>query len=62
MEIDLPQIFNGASNSNRIGCDKNISRDFIHRPRISCSDNCTFLPGLELRTKNYITKYKYLFS
>ena len=30
----------------------NISLDFRQRPRISYSDSCTFLPGLEPRTKN----------
>lgn len=34
---NLPHIFSGASNSNSIGCDKNISRDFKHNPRISAS-------------------------
>lgn len=49
---DLPQIFNGASNSRRIGCDRKISRDFRHRPRISFSDNWTFFPGRAPRTGN----------
>ena len=37
--INLPQIFNGASSSKRIGCDRKISRDFKHSPRISDSVN-----------------------
>lgn len=48
----LPQIFNGASNSSRMGCERNISRDFMHRPLISFSVSCTFLPGFEPRTAN----------
>lgn len=57
-----PQIFNGASSSRSIGCDKNISRDFKQRPRISPSDNWTFLPGLAPRTKiNVNEKKSYLF-
>lgn len=47
----LPQIFSGASNSNNMGCDKNISRDLRHRFRISTSLSCTFFPGLAPRTK-----------
>lgn len=35
----LPQIFNGASSSSNIGCDKNISRDLRHSPLISVSVN-----------------------
>lgn len=46
----LPQIFSGASNSRRIGCDRNISRDFKHKPRISASVSWTFLPGRAPRT------------
>jgi hypothetical protein len=46
----LPQIFNGASSSSRIGWLRKSSRDFKHKPRISVSANCTFLPGFELRT------------
>lgn len=37
--VNLPQIFNGASSSKRIGCDRKISRDFKHSPRISDSVN-----------------------
>lgn len=37
IKINSPQIFSGASNSNRIGCDKNISRDLRHRFRMSTS-------------------------
>lgn len=48
--ICLPHIFNGASSSKSMGCDKNISLDFKHKPRISPSDNCTFFPGLAPRT------------
>lgn len=33
----VPQIFKGASNSSRIGCERNISRDFKQSPRISPS-------------------------
>ena len=47
----LPHILSGASSSSNIGCDKNISRDFKHNPRISDSVSCTFFPGLEPRTK-----------
>lgn len=47
---DLPHILSGASSSSNIGCDKNISRDFKHNPRISDSVSCTFFPGLEPRT------------
>lgn len=47
---DSPQIFNGASNSRRMGCDKNISRHFKHRFRISVSVNWTFFPGRDPRT------------
>lgn len=53
----LPHIFRGASNSNKIGCDKNISRDFKHKPRISLSDSWTFLPGLAPRTANINKTY-----
>lgn len=41
---DLPHILSGASSSSNIGCDKNISRDFKHNPRISDSVSCTFFP------------------
>ena len=41
----LPQIFRGASSSKRIGCCKNISRDFKHNPLTSFSVICTVLPG-----------------
>lgn len=47
---NLPHIFNGASSSSSMGCDRKISLDFRHRPRISPSDSCTFLPGLAPRT------------
>lgn len=50
-ELNLPHILSGASNSSSIGCDKNISRDFRHSPRISASVNWTFLPGLDPRTE-----------
>lgn len=46
----LPQILSGASNSRRIGCDRKISRDFRHNPRISASVSWTFLPGRAPRT------------
>lgn len=46
----LPQIFKGASNSRRIGWDRNISLDLMQRPRISFSDSWTFLPGRAPRT------------
>lgn len=55
----LPHIFNGASSSNRMGCDKNISRDLRHSPRISPSESCTFLPGLAPRTVNKTQKQYY---
>lgn len=47
-----PQIFKGASSSSRMGCERKISRDFKHNPRISDSVSWTFFPGLEPRTKN----------
>ena len=47
-----PQIFSGASSSRRIGCERKISRDFKHNPRISDSVSWTFFPGLEPRTAN----------
>lgn len=47
---NLPQILNGASSSSNIGCCKNISRDFKHKPLTSCSVICTDLPGRHLRT------------
>lgn len=50
LKYNLPQILSGASNSSRIGWDKNISLDFKHSPRISFSVNCTFLPGRAPRT------------
>ena len=49
-EIFIPQILRGASNSSKMGWLRNISRDFKHKPLISDSVNCTFLPGLEPRT------------
>lgn len=55
----LPHIFNGASSSNRIGCDKKISRDLRHNPLISTSVNWTFLPGLAPRTKDTKRWYFY---
>lgn len=45
-----PHIFNGASSSSSMGCDKNISLDLRHNPLISPSESCTFLPGLAPRT------------
>lgn len=45
--VSLPQILSGASSSNKMGWLKKISRDFRHRPRISFSVSCTFLPGRE---------------
>jgi len=45
-----PHIFNGASSSNSMGCDRKISLDLRHRPLISPSDSWTFLPGLAPRT------------
>lgn len=50
---NLPQIFNGASSSNRIGWDRNISLDFRHRFLISASVSWTFLPGLPPRTNEH---------
>lgn len=49
-DFHLPHMINGASRSNRIGCCKNISRDFWHNPRISCSLITTDLPGRYPRT------------
>lgn len=57
----LPQIFKGASNSKRIGCDRNISRDFKQRPRISPSDSCTCFPGRAPRTVIQNIKIKFGF-
>lgn len=56
---NLPHILSGASSSNRIGCDKKISRDFRQSPLISPSVNCTFFPGLAPRTRrlNYLNLY-----
>ncbi len=48
----LPQILSGASNSRSIGCERKISLDLRHRPRISFSVSCTFLPGRDPRTRN----------
>ena len=45
-----PQIFKGASNSNKIGWLRKISLDFKQRPLISFSVSCTFLPGRDPRT------------
>lgn len=50
IKFNSPQIFSGASNSSRIGCDKNISRDLRHRFRMSTSLSWTFFPGLAPRT------------
>ena len=47
----LPHILSGASSSRRIGCDKKISLDLRHKPRISPSVSWTFLPGREPRTE-----------
>ena len=52
MAANWPQIFRGASSSRSIGWLRKISRDFKHRPRISFSASCTFLPGREPRTTN----------
>lgn len=52
-----PQIFKGASNSNKIGCCKNISRDFKQSPLTSASDICTCLPGLFPLTVNFTGFY-----
>lgn len=54
--INLPQMLNGASSSNKIGCCKNISRDFRHKPRTSCSVIWTDFPGRHFRTKCVDTK------
>ena len=48
----LPHILRGASNSSRIGWLRKSSLDLRHRPRISASVNCTFLPGRVPRTEN----------
>lgn len=40
-----PHIFKGASNSRRIGWERNISLDLRQRPRTSDSANWTVLPG-----------------
>lgn len=49
-----PQILSGASSSSRMGCERKISRDFKHNPRISDSVSWTFFPGLEPRTRNTV--------
>ena len=41
----LPQIFKGASSSKRIGCCRNISRDFRQSPLTSFSVIWTVFPG-----------------
>ena len=50
--FDSPHILSGASSSSRMGWLRKSSRDFKHRPRISFSASCTFLPGFELRTSS----------
>lgn len=45
-------MLSGASSSNRIGCWRNISRDFRHKPLTSCSDIWTALPGRHRFTGN----------
>ena len=45
-----PQILSGASSSRRMGCERKISRDLRHSPRISFSVSWTFLPGRDPRT------------
>jgi len=47
-----PQIFRGASNSNNIGCDINISLHFKHKALISVSDRRTSFPGFYPFTDN----------
>jgi hypothetical protein len=47
----LPQIFNGASSSSKIGWLRKISRDFKHKPRTSFSLKWTLLFGLAPRTE-----------
>ena len=42
---NLPQIFNGASSSSRMGCCRNISLDFKQSPRTSASVIWTDFPG-----------------
>lgn len=59
VEYNIPHIFSGASNSKSIGCDRNISRDFKHSPRISASVNWTFLPGLDPRTRSKWIEIKF---
>ena len=46
----LPQILIGASNSRRLGWLMKISLAVKHSCRISCSVNCTCLPGLPFLT------------
>lgn len=48
---NLPQMLSGASSSKSIGCCKNISRDFKHKPRTSCSVICTAFPGRHFFTE-----------
>lgn len=52
IKLHSPHIFSGASNSSKIGCDKNISRDLRHRFRMSTSLSWTFFPGRAPRTVN----------
>ena len=59
---NLPQIFNGASSSSKMGCDKNISLDLRHNPLISFSESCTFFPGREPRTENKIVIFDFTYE
>lgn len=48
MEIMIPQIFIGASNSNRIGWFIKMSLDLMHKPLTSYSVKLTYFPGRQL--------------
>lgn len=50
-KMNLPQMLSGASSSKSIGCCRNISRDFKHNPRTSCSVIWTALPGRHFFTE-----------
>ena len=51
----LPQIFSGASNSNRTGWLMNMSRDCQHKAIISPSVRFTDLPGFAPRTSSSLS-------
>merc|ERR1719319_1502986 len=54
--------FSGASNSSKMGCDKNSSLDFRQSPLISCSASWTFFPGLAPLTSRSLAIMLSMFS